>query len=108
MKTRAERYRVSFRIVWDDGESFHTGAIADISESGLFVDTTLAVDVGQAVTVIPLVDGDAPLYQLRGRVVRRIGSVQAARRSGIGIQIDPLPMEQLSALRALLADHRTQ
>jgi hypothetical protein len=105
---RAERYNVSFRVVWDDGESYYTGPVTNISETGIFVETAMPLPAGHAVTVIPLVDGVA-LFELRGKVIRHVGEDldnAPDRVVGMGIRFDQVTPQQLAEMRKMVAKYR--
>jgi len=102
---RAPRYNVSFRVVWDDGESYFTGPVTNISDSGIFVETAMPLTSGRAVTVIPLVDGVA-LFELRGKVIRQVSEDwdnAPDRTVGMGIRFDEITPQQLAELHKMVA-----
>jgi len=109
-KPRAARFSVTFRVVWDDGESYFTGPVSNISETGIFVETTMPLKSGAAVTVIPLVD-DVALFELRGKVTRAVAEDwdnAPDRVVGMGIHWDTITKEQLAELRKMVALHQAK
>lgn len=67
------------RVGYTIGDRFYLDNMRDISVGGMFIETPLALQIGQEVTVsIPFSDGRPPV-QVRGEVVR-------IARDGIGIR----------------------
>ena len=68
----APRYHVRrMHVVYDTGDEFWSGPVVDVSESGIFVETTHDLPVGCRVTVFPDVAGDDRLpFDLHAQVVR--------------------------------------
>ena len=67
---RKPRYKLSFRVAYDDGNSFMTASVADISETGAFLETVMPLKVGTKVTMTPLVDDELGIHELDAKVVR--------------------------------------
>lgn len=104
--SRADRHAVGFRVVWDDGESYFASDVVNISESGVFVETTMNVPVGSEVSVIPLVDG-IQLFEVRGKVVRaRDISDELDMQPGFALAFSNLTGAQKEELRRVLANHK--
>jgi c-di-GMP-binding flagellar brake protein YcgR len=82
-KRRAERHKVRFKLVYDDGETFNAGTVRDVSETGLFLETALPLAKGTKVTLMP-VDSDE-MFEASGKVVR-IEDYEGGNRGGMGIE----------------------
>ncbi len=67
---RAARYPLRFPVAYDDGEGFMTGHVVDVSESGLFIETTMPLKEGTRVRITPLLPEKAGLFELEAEVVR--------------------------------------
>jgi hypothetical protein len=104
---RAQRYRVGgMNVVYDTGESFWSGPVLDVSESGLLVDTQHDLPVGTRVTLVPDVAEDEQLpFEIQAEVVRRqtyaLGRV-VDRRSGLAFRLVGLTPEQIAQVRSFL------
>jgi hypothetical protein len=100
---RAVRYQVSFKVVWDDGESFYTAPVSNMSETGLYIETTMPLPVGHPITIIPLVDGDeGGVFELRGQVVRMTSDDEMPAGS-IAVRFETLSPAALTDLRKILS-----
>lgn len=105
-KPRAERFSVGFRVVWDDGESYFASEVVNMSESGVFIETTMNVPLGSEVSIIPLVDG-AQLFEVRGKVVRELPATDDLdMQPGFGLAFNGLTTVQRDELRRVLDLHR--
>jgi hypothetical protein len=71
-QNRAKRYRVGrMHVIYDTGESFWSGPVVDVSESGIFVETHHTLPVGTRVTLLPDVPEDEQLpFEIQAQVVR--------------------------------------
>jgi len=71
-KNRAPRFSVAnLNVVYDTGEEFWSGPVVDMSESGLFVETSHELEPGTRVTLTPDVPEDEALpFELEAEVVR--------------------------------------
>ena len=101
---------MTFRVVWDDGESYFTGPVSNISDSGIFVETAMPLKAGHVVTVIPLVN-DVALFELRGKVTRAVQEDldnAPDRVVGMGIHFEDVTQEQLLELRKMVAMHQSR
>ncbi len=83
-KRRAERHKVRFKLVYDDGNTFNAGSVRDVSETGLFLETALPLAIGTRVMMTPL-DSDE-LFEAPGRVVRVV-EYDGANPGGMGIEL---------------------
>ena len=107
-KPRADRFTVGFRVVWDDGESYFASEVVNISESGVFIETTMNVPVGREVSVIPLVDG-TQLFEVKGKVVRaKELSDELDMHPGFGLMFMNLTTDQRAELRRVLDLYRVK
>ena len=66
---RAERHKVRFRMVFDDGNTYSAGYVRDISRTGMFLETANPLPVGSEVRLEPVDQNDA-LFEVSARVVR--------------------------------------
>ena len=71
-KRTAERHRVRFHLVYDDGSSFNAGTVRDMSEGGLFLETALPLPVGTMLTLTPLDAAGAVVAEVKAKVMRSI------------------------------------
>lgn len=89
---QSERHRIRFKLVYDDGNSFNAGSVANVSEGGLFLETALPLPVGTVVRLTPLDEASDMLFEVGARVMRSIPydptSIEAA---GMGLQFIDLP-----------------
>ena len=103
---RKPRYALQLQIVYDDGKSFMSGPVADMSESGVFIETVMPLDPGTAVTLQPLLPDDEGIPELPGVVVRKADydlDNHFDRTPGMGIRFGALDDEQRAAVARLLA-----
>jgi hypothetical protein len=70
MSTRAERHHVELHLVYDDGSTFSTGVVRDVSDSGLFLETAQPLPVGTLLQLFPLDPEAADLFEIDAEVVR--------------------------------------
>ena len=66
---RAQRHKVRFKMVFDDGETYSAGYVRDISRTGLFLETANPLPVDSEVRLEP-VDHQDELFEVAARVVR--------------------------------------
>ena len=66
---RAQRHKVRFKMVFDDGQTYSAGYVRDISQTGLFLETAQPLPVGAEVRLEP-VDHEDALFEVSARVVR--------------------------------------
>lgn len=71
-KRKAERHAVRFHLVYDDGASFNAGTVHDLSDTGLFLETAMPLDVGTEVQLTPLDNAGQGLFEITARVVRNV------------------------------------
>jgi hypothetical protein len=82
-KRRAERHKVRFKLVYDDGETFNAGTVRDVSETGLFLETALPLAKGTQVMLTP-VDSEE-LFEAHGKVIR-VEEYDGGNPGGMGIE----------------------
>ncbi len=108
-KSRAPRYAVAnLNVIYDVDGAFWSGPVVDMSESGIFVETSHELSIGVRVTLVPDVPEDEALpFEIEAEVVR----VNAYRpeqysesRPGIAFRIVNLPPEQMQQLGQFLRD----
>ena len=97
-QSRSPRYRVRFDAVFDDGETYMTGPVTNLSESGLFLETAMPLPAGRSVRIIPVSEEDVGLLELHGEVVRveKRGRDEAF---GMGVKLKDLRPEDKDSLR---------
>ena len=101
---RAKRHQVRFKLVYDDGNTFNAGRVADVSSSGLFLETALPLPVGTKVRLTPLEraaqDG---LFNIEAEVVRAVPYADASDQpAGMGLAFLNLSPEQCEQVVALI------
>ena len=108
-ENRKTRFSIRFEVVFDDGESFMSGPVLDVSETGCFIETVMPLPPGKRVRLTPLLDGQAGDYELEGEVVRA-NEYEPERyedgNPGMGVRfIDPHP-DFVAALQKALEEGR--
>lgn len=98
-KRRAERHRVRFKLVYDDGDTFNAGSVRDVSETGLFLETALPLAVNTDVVLTP-VDSDE-VFEAKGRVVRVV-EYDGTRTGGMGIEFTGLDENERRNIVAMI------
>lgn len=106
-KSRAPRYTVrGLNVVYDLGDAFWSGPVVDVSESGIFVETTHELPVGTRVTLLPDVPADEMLpFELEAIVVRvreYDDESISLDKPGIAFQLLNLRPDQFAQLREFL------
>jgi hypothetical protein len=104
---RKPRYAVKLQIVYDDGQSFMSGPVLDISETGVFIETVMPLSPGTTVRLTPLLNhDDMSTLELEGEVVRKADydlDNHFDRTPGMGIVFQNITDEQRQSLNKLLA-----
>lgn len=104
---RAPRYRVGdLKIIYDTGDAFWTAPVVNVSETGLFVETTHELPVGTRVSLWPdSPDEDGLPFEVQAEVVR----VQALdldghwdRTPGLALKMVDMAPEQVEQFRSYL------
>jgi uncharacterized protein (TIGR02266 family) len=106
MQDRSPRFALKLQIVYDDGQSFMSGPVVDISTSGVFIETVMPLPPGTEVRMQPLAPEDVGLFELDGVVVRKHDyDLDNAfdRTPGMGIRFKDITPEAEAALSRLLA-----
>jgi hypothetical protein len=109
-KPRALRYAVGdLRVIYDTGDAFWSAPVVDMSESGLFVETTHVLAAGTKVTLMPDTPDEEQLpFELHATVVR-INEYDLEdhwdRVPGMAFKIDNLSPDNYEQLRAFLQAH---
>ncbi len=105
---RKPRVRLKLQIVYDDGHSFMSGPVLDVSASGLFIETVMPLSPGTKVRLTPLVADDAgadAVLEFEGEVVRKADydlDNHFDRTPGMGIRFINVGEEQRAAIDALV------
>lgn len=90
-----ERHRITFKIVYDDGNSFNAGYVLDVSESGVFLETALPLPLGSIVRLTPLDHAGDRLFEVTARVMRSIPyDPTILAPPGMGLEFVDLSREQ--------------
>ncbi|MEM7675319.1 MAG: PilZ domain-containing protein [Myxococcota bacterium] len=66
---RAQRHKVRFKMVFDDGQTYSAGYVRNISRTGIFLETANPLPVGSEVRLEPVEHQDA-LFEVAAKVVR--------------------------------------
>ncbi len=72
---RAERHKVRFKMVFDDGNTYSAGYVRDISRTGLFLETASPLPIGSEVRLEP-VDAQDALFEVGARVIRVVEDLE--------------------------------
>jgi hypothetical protein len=103
---RSPRYSLKLQIVYDDGSAFMSGAVVDISETGVFLETVMPLEPGSEVRLTPLLPEDAGLFEIRGTVVRKNEydlDNHFDRTPGMGINFQDITPDARAMLKRLFA-----
>lgn len=106
MQERSPRYSLKLQIVYDDGNAFMSGAVVDISESGVFIETVMPLEPGTEVRLTPLVPEESGLFEIRGVVVRKNEydlDNHFDRTPGMGVRFTGLSPQARAQLNTLFA-----
>ncbi len=103
MSTRSTRYPVQVRVLFSDGRQALAGAVYDISETGMFVETTQEISLGTRVRIAPLPSETVAAFDIEGEVVRRSDEEMEkfGRTPGVGVRFIDVTPHALWALRKL-------
>jgi hypothetical protein len=109
---RKPRFSLKLQIVYDDGASFMSGPVLDMSESGVFIETVMPLEPGTPVRLMPLFkDDDSSVLELGGEVVRKADydlDNHFDRTPGMGIRFVDVNDEQREAIARILERGRTK
>ena len=100
---RMPRFSLKLQIVYDDGNSFMSGPVVDMSETGVFIETVMPLAPDTRVRMMPLIDDEQSMVELEGVVARRAEydlDNHFDRTPGMGVRFVDLNDEQ----RAFVAD----
>ena len=104
MQERSPRYSLKLQIVYDDGNAFMSGAVVDISETGVFIETVMPLEPGTEVRLTPLLPEEAGLFELVGVVVRKNEydlDNHFDRTPGMGVRFNGVSVESMGQLKKL-------
>ncbi|MBX2812156.1 MAG: PilZ domain-containing protein [Myxococcales bacterium] len=98
------RHDIRFKLIYDDGESFNTGIVHNLSESGLFLETVVPLNKGDVVQLISLDVEEELYFELRARVIRIVEPSRESADSlpGMAFQFEAVSQEQQKRLKALI------
>jgi uncharacterized protein (TIGR02266 family) len=102
---RKPRVHLKLQIVFDDGTSFMSGPVVDISETGVFIETVMPLQPGARVRMIPLINDEQSMVELEGLVVRKADydlDENFDRIPGMGVRFVDLSDEQTAFLADVL------
>lgn len=102
-QSRSPRYPVRFDAVIDDGDRSLSAPVTNLSETGLFLETTTGLKAGARVRIIPLTQEAGGLSEFEGEVVRTQNPVKTGgvkRAPGIAIRfVHLLPPDKARLLK---------
>ncbi|MEO0813558.1 MAG: PilZ domain-containing protein [Myxococcota bacterium] len=108
-QSRAPRYAVqNLNVIYDVDGSFWSGPVVDMSESGVFVETSHELSIGVRVVLVPDVPEDQALpFEIEAEVVR-VNQYRPEHythsRPGIAFRIVGLRPDQMATLSQFLRD----
>lgn len=108
---RAPRFKVGgLRVIYDTGDGFWSGPVTDMSESGMFVETTHELPAGKRVIISFDLDEDETQlpFEIHAVVVRTHEydlDEHWDRTPGIAFHLEGLSDENFAQLRTFLASH---
>lgn len=104
---RKPRFTLKLQIVYDDGQSFMSGPVLDLSETGVFIETVMPLTPGTIVRLMPLVpEDDVAVLELAGEVVRKADydlDNHFDRTPGMGVRFIDVGDVERKAIAALVA-----
>lgn len=106
---RKPRFQLKLQIVYDDGQSFMSGPVADMSETGVFIETVMPLEPQTRVRLMPLLPDEDGMFELEGVVVRKAEydlDNHFDRTPGMGIKFVDVTPDQNAAVEKLLARGR--
>ncbi len=106
---RKPRFTLKLQIVYDDGQSFMSGPVADMSETGVFIETVMPLEPQTRVRLMPLLPDEDGMFELEGVVVRKADydlDNHFDRTPGMGIKFVDISPDQNAAVEKLLARGR--
>lgn len=106
---RKPRFLLKLQIVYDDGQSFMSGPVADMSETGVFIETVMPLEPNTRVRLMPLLPDEDGMFEIEGEVVRKADydlDNHFDRTPGMGIRFVDVTPDQRAAVDKLLARGR--
>ena len=109
-KRGGAREKIRFNIMVDDGSSFNAGVVNDVSESGLFLETALPLDVGTKVrlTTVDLGDGEPITVEAQVARVQTDEGSSPENTAGMGLKFLNLNDRQIRQFFEILEEMREQ
>ncbi len=102
---RSPRYPLQFQVVFDDGHSFMSGPVRDVSETGIFIETVMPLDPGTRVRIVPVQPAQSSIFELQGIVIRKADyDAETAlddKVPGMGVRFEDVDAATMDALREL-------
>jgi uncharacterized protein (TIGR02266 family) len=108
---RKPRFQLKLQIVYDDGNSFMSGSVVDMSETGVFIETVMPLAPDTRVRLMPLLDDEKGLLEIEGVVARRAEydlDNHFDRTPGMGIRFVDLTEDQRTQIDQLLKSGRAR
>jgi uncharacterized protein (TIGR02266 family) len=102
---RKPRFGLKLQVVYDDGESFMSGPVLDLSETGVFIETVMPLAPETRVRLMPLVPDEGATVELEGIVARKAEydlDNHYDRTPGMGVRFVDLTDEQKQFIKDLL------
>jgi uncharacterized protein (TIGR02266 family) len=103
---RKPRFQLKLQFVFDDGTSFMSGPVVDISETGVFIETVMPLPPDTRVRLMPLLNDEALMVEFEGIVARKADydlDNHFDRIPGMGVRFVDLNDEQKEAIADMLA-----
>jgi uncharacterized protein (TIGR02266 family) len=107
---RKPRFTLKLQMVFDDGNSFMSGPVVDMSETGVFIETVMPLPPDTKVRLMPLFEDEQGLVELQGVVARKADydlDNFFDRTPGMGVRFTDLNEEQQTFLADLLRRGRS-
>jgi hypothetical protein len=99
------------RVIYDTGDGYWSAPVIDVSESGLFVETTHQLPAGTEVVIIPDLDDSTEEqlpFEIHGVVVRNNEydlDEYWDRTPGIAFSLANMSLENIQQVQTFLAAH---
>ena len=107
---RKPRFQLKLQIIYDDGQSFMSGPVADMSETGVFIETVMPLEPGTRVRLMPLIPDELGMFEFEGVVVRKADydlDNYFDRTPGMGVSFADVSPDQRIAIDNLLIRGRS-
>ena len=108
---RKPRFQLKLQIVYDDGSSFMSGPVVDMSETGVFIETVMPLAPETRVRMMPLLDDEQSMLEFEGVVARKADydlDTHFDRTPGMGVRFVDLNDEQRAWVADVLKRGRTK